>query len=135
MGFYVVSQRGMKESQKEPTKSINKSHGELEAEIASLAENKPSHGMAEQQLVIDLSDDDENEEPACKEPTFDVNLRSLMWHYLDPQGVIQGPFAITSLKHWSDNNYFPPDFKIWKTGQSPNEAVHLKDILKQAFPN
>ncbi|PON75437.1 SWIB/MDM2 domain containing protein [Trema orientale] len=125
-------QKEVRESRMEPTKSMNDSHGGSEAQVV-IAESKSSHRAMEPE-VIELSDDDEDEEPARKEQTFDGSLGSSMWHYLDPQGDIQGPFAIISLKQWSDAEYFPPDFKIWKTGQSPTQAVHLKDILKLAFP-
>ncbi|KAE8716589.1 SWIB/MDM2 domain,Plus-3,GYF, putative isoform 2 [Hibiscus syriacus] len=84
--------------------------------------------------VIDLSDDDDDEEHVDSnkvEPEDDVG--SLMWHYEDPQGDIQGPFSLISLKTWMDADYFPNDFKVWKTGQSRNNAVLLVDIVRQMF--
>lgn len=85
--------------------------------------------------VIDLSNDEENEERYDVKEIPGDQLGSLIWHYLDPQGNIQGPFSIDSLKSWSDAEYFPPDFKIWKAGQSLNQAVLLKRILQQTYPN
>ncbi|EOX92752.1 Binding protein, putative isoform 1 [Theobroma cacao] len=80
--------------------------------------------------VIDLSDDDEdsNEVQALD------GVNSLMWHYSDPRGYEQGPFSLKSLKGWKDAHYFPPDFKVWKTGQSKRKAVLLTDILHRMFP-
>ncbi|EXB28700.1 Uncharacterized protein L484_000643 [Morus notabilis] len=100
----------------------------------NVRESKSLQGVMELH-VIDLSDDEESEAPSQKEQTSGDKLESLIWHYLDPQGEIQGPFAITLLKRWSDADYFPSDFQIWKTGQSPNEAVYLKDILNRVFPS
>ena len=77
-------------------------------------------------LVIELSDDEE--EPGAE-------LSESLWHYRDPQGDMQGPFQLTSLKRWSDARYFPPDFKVWMEGQSQNEAVLLLDILNKVFPS
>ncbi|KAK8655528.1 hypothetical protein V6N13_108103 [Hibiscus sabdariffa] len=84
--------------------------------------------------VIDLSDDDDDEEHEGSnsfEPQDDVG--SLMWHYEDPQGDIQGPFSLILLKTWMDGGYFPIDFKVWKTGQSRNNAVLLADVVRQMF--
>ncbi|XP_057501498.1 uncharacterized protein At5g08430 [Actinidia eriantha] len=76
--------------------------------------------------VIEVSDDDGEDEEAAG--------RSI-WHYMDPQGNVQGPFPVESLKHWSDANYFPPDFKVWKTGQSQEDAALLNDVLLRIFCN
>ncbi|KHG10009.1 hypothetical protein F383_12743 [Gossypium arboreum] len=86
--------------------------------------------------VIDLSDDDnddnEKHEDSNKTEAQD-DVRSLIWHYQDPQGDIQGPFSLLSLKNWMDLDYFPDDFKVWKTGQNRNNAVLLADIVRRMF--
>ncbi|CAL5360982.1 unnamed protein product [Camellia sinensis] len=78
--------------------------------------------------VIEVSDDDKEVE--------DAGGQLSIWHYVDPQGEVQGPFPMESLKRWSDANYFPPDFKVWRMGQSQEEAVLLSDALSfsQSFP-
>ncbi|KAK9008274.1 hypothetical protein V6N11_075174 [Hibiscus sabdariffa] len=84
--------------------------------------------------VIDLSDGHDNKEHEGSnkvEPRVDV--RSLMWHYEDPQGNIQGPFSLIPLKTWLDRGYFRIDFKVWKTGQSRNDAVLLADVVRRMF--
>ncbi|PPR96753.1 hypothetical protein GOBAR_AA23920 [Gossypium barbadense] len=86
--------------------------------------------------VIDLSDDDndDNEEHEDSNKTeAQDDVRSLIWHYQDPQGDIQGPFSLLSLKNWMDLDYFPDDFKVWKTGQNRNNAVLLADIVRRMF--
>lgn len=81
--------------------------------------------------VINLSDDDEP--PRAEEFDWTNKLRSLIWYYLDPQGDVQGPFCLASLKNWKDADYFPSDFKVWKTGQTQDHAVLLSDILSPLF--
>ncbi|XAR69643.1 hypothetical protein NMG60_11001322 [Bertholletia excelsa] len=76
--------------------------------------------------VIELSDDEEDDD-------LGHHARRSEWHYVDPRGNIQGPFSMESLKRWSDTNYFPPDFKVWKTGQSQDEAVLLSDMILRIF--
>lgn len=92
--------------------------------------------QATQTEVIELSDDDPDvEDQKYGEQSTDVNPEDPIWHYLDPQGIIRGPFPLTLLKHWSDvGYYFGPSFSVWKVGQSPLEAVLLVDVLRQFFP-
>ncbi|KAF4388980.1 hypothetical protein F8388_026709 [Cannabis sativa] len=117
----------LQESEKEPTKS------EIEAQTESVHEKKLSNGVKEK-VVIDLSDEDEDELPAPTQAPAPAPV-STMWHYLDPQGDIQGPFSILMLKNWNDDHKcFPPDFKIWKQGESSKKAVPLKMVLEQTFP-
>ncbi|GAB2287194.1 hypothetical protein Dimus_021577 [Dionaea muscipula] len=84
--------------------------------------------------VIELSDDEEdNENPSCSTQVPVIRTDEAVWHYVDPQGSVQGPFSMASLKRWSDAEYFPPDFKVWRTGQSQAEAVLLVGLLLQMF--
>ncbi|GMJ13262.1 hypothetical protein like AT5G08430 [Hibiscus trionum] len=84
--------------------------------------------------VIDLSDDDDDVEHVdSNKVEQQEDVGSLMWHYEDPQGDIQGPFSLISLKTWMDGDYFPNGFKVWKTGQSRNNAVLLADVVRRLF--
>ncbi|XP_050232627.1 uncharacterized protein At5g08430 isoform X2 [Mercurialis annua] len=94
---------------------------------------KNSQGVINMQ-VIDLSDDDENEDSSGDVQILDYDVGSFMWYYADPQGDVQGPFSAASLKRWSDADYFPPSFKVWRTGQSEKDAVLLRDILHHCYP-
>lgn len=140
---YLVGLRSeisvQEEWQEDPTVFIGKSDGKTQ--YLNVKEN--NHQMVDKEnevvrsQVIILCDDDveENEKPSSnKNQIPDDQLEGLIWHYQDPQGNTRGPFTVTSLKRWNDSDYFPPDFKIWKTGQSSSEAVLLKDILNRAFP-
>lgn len=99
-----------------------------------VVENSDLHGtkgksVQSPKVVIDLTSDDEDEDPSsCQSQNHDYNLESLIWHYVDPQGEVRGPFSLASLKLWSPE-YFPPDFKVWKVGDSQSKAVLLSDIL------
>ncbi|KAL5081159.1 hypothetical protein RYX36_009580 [Vicia faba] len=107
--------------------------------------------------VIELSDDDdddENEKPSTIKPVHEKpstiklvheklntvkqvpaeELQSLIWHYRDPYGRVQGPFSIVALKGWRDAHYFAPDFKVWRVGQSQDQSVLLRNILPIFFP-
>ncbi|KAL6225570.1 hypothetical protein ACLB2K_004419 [Fragaria x ananassa] len=122
--------------QKQPAESVKMILDEPKVE-----DNKASQQLVDKHVVtsqvVDLSDDDESEDQRS-ERKFEIpihQLGTLMWHYLDPQGNVQGPFSIISLKRWSDSDYFSPDFKVWKTGQSSDEAVLLADVLRSNFLN
>ncbi|CAL0332636.1 unnamed protein product [Lupinus luteus] len=115
-----------------------------EVEISQGLEGKPV--KPSQPEVIELSDDDDDEYEEDEDDVEDEKLKttmtvpaevvqSLMWYYRDPQGTVQGPFSLTSLKRWSEENYFPPNFMVWKAGQSPYEAALLVNILHQFFPS
>lgn len=86
--------------------------------------------------VIELSDDDPDvEDQQYGKQSTDLNPEVAIWHYLDPHGIIQGPFPLTLLKCWSDAGYyFGPSFSVWMVGQSPQEAVLLVDLLRYFFP-
>ncbi|KAK9291386.1 hypothetical protein L1049_019332 [Liquidambar formosana] len=123
--------------QKTPAIEIrDESNGDMQ--LVNL-ENMGFQRMLDKQLmaapVIDLSDDEENQGPSGGNQIVDDQLKRLIWYYLDPQGDVQGPFSMNSLKRWSDCDYFPADFKVWKTSQRPDEAISLSDMLSRMFPN
>lgn len=127
----------IEEQSVQPSHFINKSNGETQ--LANTEESKCVDEMVAKQVmtsqVIDLSDDEEVEELSVAKKFPDDMLGSLLWHYLDPQGDIQGPFSLTSLKRWYDADYFPPDFQVWRADRIQDGAVLLKDILDQNFPS
>ncbi|XP_071704354.1 zinc finger CCCH domain-containing protein 44-like [Rutidosis leptorrhynchoides] len=54
------------------------------------------------------------------------------WHYLDPNGKVQGPFSLVQLQRWSTTGYFPIDMRIWTSDK--DNSLLLNDVLKQQFP-
>ncbi|XP_048135022.1 uncharacterized protein At5g08430 isoform X2 [Rhodamnia argentea] len=135
-GFQGTEDEGIHSTQKieewvqQPITDISKE------ERRGVVENGDLHGtkgksVQSPKVVIDLTSDDEDEDlSSCQSQNHDYNLESLIWHYVDPQGEVRGPFSLASLKHWSPE-YFPPDFKIWKVGESQSKAVLLSDILRR----
>ncbi|KAJ0081156.1 hypothetical protein Patl1_12428 [Pistacia atlantica] len=127
------NQRTKKENQLDV--SLQKQQN-LSIETVKIDENKIGEGMMVKQ-VIDLSDNDGDEDDdrsVVGNEISDTGLERLEWHYVDPCGEIQGPFSITSLKRWSDADYFPPGFMVWKAGESQENTVLLSDILQWVFP-
>ncbi|WVZ98617.1 hypothetical protein U9M48_044030 [Paspalum notatum var. saurae] len=59
-----------------------------------------------------------------------ASLHGCIWYYIDPQGDEQGPFPMEYLCNWRNNGFFTDDFKVWRTGQSSNEAILLIDALR-----
>ncbi|KAI4351941.1 hypothetical protein L6164_006239 [Bauhinia variegata] len=127
--WYQVPAQDQSEIMISFTNNNNVAYGESRPNEAKTSQGTCSLNMQvlSSSQVIELSDDEENQAPS------ELSECSL-WHYLDPQGDVQGPFPITSLKHWSDARYFPPDFKVWKAGQSQDESVLLVSVLQQYFP-
>ena len=66
------------------------------------------------------------------------SVHSCLWHYIDPQGDVQGPFSLERLHGWWNNGYLPNDFRVWKTGQTSDTAISLIDalqVINGAVPN
>ncbi|KAJ4849553.1 hypothetical protein Tsubulata_048345 [Turnera subulata] len=94
-------------------------------DLEGVQEDKRHHQMESNVPVIDLSDEEDEDQSGDNQDLND----DLEWHYIDPRGEEQGPFSIAALQHWEEKGYFPSDFKVWKTGQSKEDAVLLTDIL------
>lgn len=120
----------------EPQKVLTerRSESKVVTPLVEIEDNKIAGGLADTQ-VIDLSDGEENDDLRGDNQTRETDLRRLAWHYTDPQGDIQGPFSIASLKRWWDDDYFPSDFKVWKSDQGQENAVLLSDVLQGSFPS
>jgi len=52
------------------------------------------------------------------------------WHYRDPQGETQGPFTLMHMLHWKRLGFFNNEgFRVWKTGQTSEQAILLRDAF------
>ncbi|KAJ6288340.1 hypothetical protein OIU76_024346 [Salix suchowensis] len=56
-----------------------------------------------------------------------------LWHYQDPTGKTQGPFAMAQLRKWSTSGLFPQDLRVWKINEKPNDSILLTDVLVGRF--
>ncbi|KAL3527177.1 hypothetical protein ACH5RR_011833 [Cinchona calisaya] len=65
-------------------------------------------------------------------PSGNTSEMENIWHYRDPNGKIQGPFAMVQLRKWSTTGYFPVDMRIW-TNNELEDSVFLTDALNGLF--
>ncbi|VFR00053.1 unnamed protein product [Cuscuta campestris] len=72
--------------------------------------------------IIELSDDENGVAP----DPYDA-----IWNYMDPQGVVQGPFPLASLSRWYKSSYFDPEFQIWSVYESQQQSLLLVDVLRE----
>ncbi|KAL6656612.1 hypothetical protein ACP70R_004392 [Stipagrostis hirtigluma subsp. patula] len=76
------------------------------------------------------ADDDAPEPEDAPRPPMLLMLSLAMWHYEDPQGVIQGPFRMGQLWNWYKAGFFGENFMVWRTDQTKKQAVLLKDAIR-----
>lgn len=70
----------------------------------------------------------EQHKPA-RAATNGVSPWTLQWHYIDPQGDTRGPFSLVHLLHWKRGGFFDEGFRVWRTGQTSEQAILLRDAL------
>ncbi|XP_015698055.1 zinc finger CCCH domain-containing protein 44-like isoform X2 [Oryza brachyantha] len=56
-----------------------------------------------------------------------------MWNYIDPQGVARGPFTMKHLRQWHRDRFFPPDFRVWRIGQTQLDSILLTEAMGLRF--
>ena len=79
--------------------------------------------------VIDISDSDSEDAGSLQMPS-ESNME---WYYMDPRGMQQGPFSMNHLRAWERDGFFDKNFKVWRVGQSIQDAVLLSDITQSTF--
>ncbi|XP_057430547.1 uncharacterized protein At5g08430-like isoform X2 [Lotus japonicus] len=107
---------------------------QVKSASAIVVEQKVSISTAD---VIELSDSDE-EDVNVADASAGEKMESpgiSIWHCLGPSGEKRGPYSMSVLKCWSESVTHPIKFKVWKTGQSEEEAILLTDALNQKFPS
>ncbi|KAK9146735.1 hypothetical protein Sjap_006638 [Stephania japonica] len=108
-------------------------------ENEGLVTSSPTTDLKEKELGEPLQDELRgNEETNDKDKKLvkdgaPYDPKNCVWHYVDPFGDVQGPFSMEMLEKWHGGNYFSPDFKVWKTGQSQEAPVLLTDALALTF--
>ncbi|KAJ6682180.1 ZINC FINGER CCCH DOMAIN-CONTAINING PROTEIN 44 [Salix koriyanagi] len=61
------------------------------------------------------------------------NETDTLWHYQDPTGKTQGPFAMAQLRKWSTSGLFPHDLRVWKINEKPDDSILLTNALVGRF--
>ncbi|KAB2088249.1 hypothetical protein ES319_A04G162900v1 [Gossypium barbadense] len=87
--------------------------------------------------VIELSDDEtEHASPALSHKTLQDHDCSI-WYCIGPQGNTKGPYSMKVLKQWSESSSSCYElrlrFKVFKSGQRPEDALLLTDAIQQHF--
>ncbi|MBA0751120.1 hypothetical protein Gogos_002484, partial [Gossypium gossypioides] len=87
--------------------------------------------------VIELSDDEtEHASPALIHKTLQDHDCSI-WYCIGPQGNTRGPYSMKVLKQWSESSSSCYElrlrFKVFKSGQRPEDALLLTDAIQQYF--
>ncbi|KAH0988574.1 hypothetical protein GBA52_000057 [Prunus armeniaca] len=82
---------------------------------------------------IELSDDDEDVRGEIVAPAYE-DPYSALWHCVSPLGDTRGPFKMSLLKQWNDSSDRELKFKVWREGQTKEEAIFLTDAIRQNFP-
>jgi len=67
-----------------------------------------------------------------REQLVDIETDKL-WHYQDPTGKTQGPFAMAQLRKWSTSGLFPHDLRVWKINEKPDDSILLTNALVGRF--
>ncbi|XP_027178321.1 zinc finger CCCH domain-containing protein 44 [Coffea eugenioides] len=89
-------------------------------------------GSGNQQVVRFGSETSSATLPTGSSTPANTSETEKIWHYRDPNGRIQGPFAMVQLRKWSTTGYFPADMRIWTINEL-DESVLLIDALNEFF--
>lgn len=126
-------------SQGQPDVSHQKPH-HCSSDIVGERPSKPEdvqHKVKNQSTskaeFIELSDDDEDVKGEIVAPAFE-DPDSALWHCVSPLGDTRGPFKMSLLKQWNVSSDRELKFKVWREGQTKEEAIFLTDAIRQNFP-
>ncbi|KAL0890547.1 hypothetical protein Bca101_014530 [Brassica carinata] len=99
--------------------------GENQPTLTASAGDKDRHGEAFEPATNGITHNNDSISEEHCDPT------KVLWFYELPKGQTHGPFSITDLKKWNDDEYFAeiPDFKVWMRGESAESAVSLTKLL------
>ncbi|XP_065869780.1 uncharacterized protein At5g08430-like isoform X2 [Euphorbia lathyris] len=112
----------LKNKQNEPT---------VEMIVISDDDEEQDNTVGVTKKTIEISDDEEEHTTIglSKKTVDDPN--SSIWYCLSAHGFKAGPYSISLLKEWMDKFSDELKFKVWKSGQSPEEAMLLTDAIRQ----
>ncbi|EUC65277.1 GYF domain protein [Rhizoctonia solani AG-3 Rhs1AP] len=96
---------------------------EEEEVVIEELEDDPAHGLQIQ------SEPEPNAEPfpiPTPAPTPPPQPTVVKWYYLDPKGVVQGPWKPSIMQNWLREGYLPPELPVRRADES--EYTLLKDL-------
>ncbi|XP_008361679.1 uncharacterized protein At5g08430-like isoform X2 [Malus sylvestris] len=107
---------------------------DIKRQSEECVEQKLKNESTSKAELIELSDDDEDVHDEVKAPASE-DPDSALWHCMSPLGETRGPYKMSLLRQWNNSSCRPLKFKVWKEGQSEEEAVFLDDAVRQSLPN
>ncbi|EHA8588361.1 putative Zinc finger CCCH domain-containing protein 44 [Cocos nucifera] len=133
-------------TESEPLKPSVINENSNTSQIIEIVEDKeiPRHKMTADVQIIDLDEDEgdclaalKENDPSTTDTCYKIveavisdPERQKVWHYIDPLGNEQGPFELASLRYWREEGFFDDDFRVWRAGQSKEDAILLIDALR-----
>ena len=81
-----------------------------------------------------MGDDGYDEQRVASKKKRSSKIEREAWHCLGPLGERPGPFSLPLLRHWSEINAGASKYKVWKVGQSEEQAIPLNDAISQILP-
>ncbi|TYI87242.1 hypothetical protein E1A91_D04G122300v1 [Gossypium mustelinum] len=136
LGYHIIKTRTDKHKNK--VRNLEERHANL---VMDLLLNSPDerHRRLHEILGIhrdpnrNLFSDDASGELDEKKKGMELSVKSVkadkIWHYQDPLGKIQGPFAMAILRGWSSSGHFPPELRVWRVSEKQENSILLTDTL------
>ncbi|KAK8714503.1 hypothetical protein V6N13_149693 [Hibiscus sabdariffa] len=83
--------------------------------------------------VIDLSEDEIDDAANAMSHQTSTDHDCPIWYCISPQGNTKGPYSMRVLKQWSASSitHCELHFKVYKSGQKPEEALLLVDAFRK----
>ena len=78
-----------------------------------------------------MGDDGYDEQRVASKKKRSSKIEREAWHCLGPLGERPGPFSLPLLRRWSEINAGASKYKVWKVGQSEEQAIPLNDAISQ----
>ncbi|GMN47933.1 hypothetical protein TIFTF001_017113 [Ficus carica] len=84
--------------------------------------------------IVKLSDDEQDFKTEIGNAKLE-DVNSSVWYFMTSHGLKGGPYRMSSLKKCFDDMDKDLNFKVWKKGQTVEEAILLEEAIRQNFPD
>ncbi|KAL7205708.1 hypothetical protein ACSBR2_018604 [Camellia fascicularis] len=121
--------------------SVAKKEHSVASVIEELKSSEPKMLRNQEASAVPLielsSDDDDDDNDGSRVAIGKQKLEdedTSVWHCMGQSGERHGPHSLSMLKHWGEISPFALKFKVWKVGQSEDNAISLSNALLRFFP-